>query len=250
MNVFIVSAEAVPFAKVGGLADVTGSLPAALRREGIDARVIMPGYGFIEHFRYNINLLFSFDFTHHNGVSEVQVYSCVHQGVPFYFIQLEPFFGSEGDVYTDWSQDVPRFLMFNQVALAVAWELQQRLNWFPDVFHVNDWHTGLIPFLLADSRWKQEWSQVASIVTIHNIGYQGAGTGTFSEIITGLSAGTQYSFKAYAINSAGTSYGAVSTFTTTGKGWLGVTTDWGTSTNWSPNSIPSSTDDVVIPNIT
>jgi len=79
----------------------------------------------------------------------------------------------------------------------------------------------------------------------------GSGTGVFSESISGLVAGTQYSFKAYATNSEGTSYGAVSTFTTTGKGWTGATnTDWATSSNWSPNSVPIATDNVVIHNAT
>ena len=78
----------------------------------------------------------------------------------------------------------------------------------------------------------------------------GAGNGVFSESITGLEAGTQYSFKAYAINSVGTSYGAISTFTTTGKGWTGNTnTDWATATNWNPNSIPIASDNIVIPNV-
>jgi hypothetical protein len=79
----------------------------------------------------------------------------------------------------------------------------------------------------------------------------GTGTGVFSESISNLSAGTQYSFKAYAINSVGTSYGSVSTFTTTGKGWIGATnTDWATNTNWSPNVVPISSDNLVIPNVT
>ena len=79
----------------------------------------------------------------------------------------------------------------------------------------------------------------------------GTGTGVFSESVGGLAAGTEYSFKAYAQNSEGISYGAVSTFTTTGKGWTGATdTDWATSSNWSPNSVPISTDNVVIPNVT
>lgn len=179
MNVFIVSAEAVPFAKVGGLADVAGSLPAALRKQGVDARVIMPGYGFIEHVKYNISRLFSFPFTHRKGTSTVDVYSCVHDGVPIYFVQGWPYFGNDSDVYTDWNWDVPRFIFFNQIAMAVAWQLQERLGWFPDVFHVNDWHTSLIPFLLADSHDKPEWSKVASVTTIHNIAYQGAGVGGF-----------------------------------------------------------------------
>ncbi len=179
MRVLIVSAEAVPFAKVGGLADVVGSLPIALRQEGIDTRVLMPGYGFIEHFQYNISLLFSFPFSHQHGVTDVSIYSCVYEGVPFYFIQGWPYFGQDSTVYTDWSWDVPRFIFFNQLVMAVAWQLRERLGWFPDVFHVNDWHTGLLPFLLAENQWRQEWSHVASVTTIHNIAYQGDGVGGF-----------------------------------------------------------------------
>jgi starch synthase len=179
MKVFIVSAEAVPFAKVGGLADVVGSLPAALRVQGVDARVIMPGYGLIEHLKHHISRLFSFQFTHRKGASLIDVYTCIHDGVPIYFVQGWPYFGQDSSVYTDWNWDVPRFIFFNQIAMAVAWQLQERLGWFPDVFHVNDWHTSLIPFLLAESLDKPEWSQVASVVTIHNIAYQGAGVGGF-----------------------------------------------------------------------
>jgi starch synthase len=179
MNVFVVSAEAVPFAKVGGLADVVGSLPAALREEGVDARVIMPGYGFINHMKHDISRLFTFPYEHRKGTTDVHVYTCIHDGVPVYLIQGWPYFGNDDSVYTDWDWDVPRFIFFNQVVMAVAWELQQRLGWFPDLFHVNDWHTSLIPFLLTKSHWKREWTEVASVVTIHNIAYQGDGVGGF-----------------------------------------------------------------------
>lgn len=179
MRVLLVSAESVPFAKVGGLADVVGSLPIALRQEGIDARILMPGYGFIEHYKHNISLLFSFPFSHHQGITEVSVYSCVYEGVPIYFVQGWPYFGQDATVYTDWAWDVPRFIFFNQLAMGVAWELRERLGWFPDVFHVNDWHTGLLPFLLAENRWRQEWSAAASVMTIHNIAYQGDGVGGY-----------------------------------------------------------------------
>ena len=68
MNVLFVSAEVDPFAKVGGLADVVGSLPKALRERGIDARVLMPYYGFIDQARFNIQPLFSFDFERRTGL--------------------------------------------------------------------------------------------------------------------------------------------------------------------------------------
>ncbi|MCU0511098.1 MAG: glycogen synthase [Anaerolineae bacterium] len=179
MRILLVSAEAVPFAKVGGLADVVGSLPAALRQSGLDARVIIPGYGFIEHLKYQISRLFSFDFGHKFGSTRVDVYTCVYDGVPFYFVQAWPYFGNERAVYLGWNEDVPRFIFFNQVVLAAAWQLRERLGWFPDVFHVHDWHTALLPFLLADSRWKQEWQHTASVLTIHNIAYQGNHVGGY-----------------------------------------------------------------------
>ncbi len=78
----------------------------------------------------------------------------------------------------------------------------------------------------------------------------GSGTGVFTESISGLSAGTSYSFKAYAENSVGISYGTLKTFTTTGKGWTGATnTNWATASNWSPNAVPLSSDNLIIPNV-
>ncbi len=173
MNVLFTTAEAYPFAKVGGLADVIGSLPAAMRQIDVDARVIMPGYGFIQHEKYNISHLFSFQFSHNEGTSDVNVYTTVRDGVPFYFLQSWPYFGDDTTVYTEWSWDSPRFVFFNQMVMAAAWHLHERVGWFPDVFHVNDWHTGLLPFLIHQNSWKQEWSQVSTILGIHNLAYQG-----------------------------------------------------------------------------
>jgi starch synthase len=173
LNVLFVATEAVPFAKVGGMADVVGSLPAALRKFHVDARVLMPGYGLVNHSAYNISLLFSFDVALKEGLADVHVYSTVYDGVPFYFVQVWPFFGNDHNVYTEWSWDSPRFILFNQTVIGTAWELGKRLGWFPNVFHVNDWHTGLIPFLIDNSSDIDEWAQVRSLLSIHNLAYQG-----------------------------------------------------------------------------
>lgn len=173
MNVLFVSAEAYPFAKVGGLADVVGSLPGALREHDIDARIVMPGYGFINHARHGIDQLFSFEFTHREGTSTIQVFSTVRNGVPIYFIQGWPYFGNEDTTYTVWDWDSPRFIFFNQATLALMWELKQRLDWFPDLVHVHDWHTGLLPFLLDEQQYVPGWGRVPTMLTIHNLAYQG-----------------------------------------------------------------------------
>ena len=179
MKVLFTSSEAVPFAKVGGLADVVGSLPKALRRLGVDARVIIPGYGFINHLEYSISPLFSFDFHHHPGMNEVKLYTCVYQDTPFYLLQSPPYFGREGSVYTHWNRDMERYIYFNQVLMAVIREMNHRLGWFPDVVHGNDWHTSLLPFLIRAQGRETMWSRVAAVLSIHNIAYQGSQAGGF-----------------------------------------------------------------------
>jgi len=177
INILFTSAEAAPFAKVGGMADVVGSLPVALRRLGADARVILPYYGFIDAEKYHIEPAFSFEFPRQTGTTDVYIFKTTYDGVPFYLVRGWPFFGDDRTTYTTWDWDVPRFLFFNQVAMAVAWELRGREAWFPDVFHVNDWHTGLIPFLLSESQNDPVWANVASVLSVHNLAYQGEHVG-------------------------------------------------------------------------
>ena len=179
MKVLLASAEAVPFAKVGGMADVVGSLPAALRRAGLDARVILPGYGFIDHAQHGIELLFSFDLSHRLGVNSVSLYVCDYQGIPFYLLQSPPYFGLEGDVYSDWNWDMERFIYLNQALMAVLYELGERTGWFPDCAHVNDWHTSLLPFMIREHGGEDPWASLASVIGIHNIAYQGNHAGGF-----------------------------------------------------------------------
>ncbi len=174
MNILFVTAEMEPFAKVGGLADVVGALPAALREAGDDARVIMPMYGTINTAKYAISYQFSFQLARRNGTADVHVFRTTYRGVPVYFLKSWPFFGDEHSVYTDWDWDSPRFIYFSQAALAAADELRQREDWFPAVVHANDWHTGIVPFLVADRRgWREDWQHVATMITLHNTAYQG-----------------------------------------------------------------------------
>jgi starch synthase len=177
MNVLFASAEAVPFAKAGGLGDVVGSLPKYLRRQGVDARVLMPLYGSIDRAAFGIDYAFSFQFQRNQGTADVHVHMAFYDGVPFYFVATHPFFGEGNYLYTDWHWDMQRFIHFSELVQAVAWQLGQGrfagVKWFPDVLHVNDWHTALAPFLLECSRNDPAWARVGSVLTIHNMGYQG-----------------------------------------------------------------------------
>lgn len=179
MNILFTTSEAAPFAKVGGLGDViaAGSLPTALRVLGNDARVVMPLYGKIDRARYGIQPIFSFEFYRRTETNYVTVHQTVQDDVPFYFLEVSPYFGTELSVYSDWKGDMPRFILFSQLAMALAWELNVRENWMVDILHSNDWHTGLVPFLLDQSRYQPAWSHVRSVITLHNTAYQGPHAG-------------------------------------------------------------------------
>ncbi|GAB4570857.1 MAG: glycogen synthase [Anaerolineae bacterium] len=179
MNVLFVAAEAAPFAKTGGLADVVGSLPKVLRQQGVDARVMIPQYGFINWDQYGIEKRFSFRLPRRTGTADVHVAYTEYDSVPYYFVGAWPYFAGDSELYTTLDWDIPRFIFFSQAAMGAAWELGNRENWFPDLFHVHDWHTALIPFLIYDSRYHDRWDRTASMITIHNLGYQGWNAGGY-----------------------------------------------------------------------
>ncbi len=178
MKVLLASAEAAPFAKVGGLADVVGSLPAALRRRGVDARVILPGYGFIDQLALGFAPLLSFEFAHQLGAHEVSLFQGEADGVPVYLLRSPPYFGLEGEVYSHWEWDMQRFVFLNQALMAALARLNEAEGWLPDVLHVNDWHTALLPFLTRAHGTGDLWDSLASVLSIHNIAYQGAAAGS------------------------------------------------------------------------
>ncbi len=181
LNVLFASAEMNPFAKAGGLGDVVGSLPKALRADGVDARVIIPMYGFIDRAAYNITPLFHFQFGKRNGTADVYISYTEYDGVPVYFVAGWPYFGEGSQLYSTWDWDMPRYIFFSQAILATIWQLGHGAggspNWKPDILNLNDWHTGLAAFLLADSRGDPFWASMGSIMTIHNMAYQGPHAG-------------------------------------------------------------------------
>ncbi|NLX10658.1 MAG: glycogen synthase [Chloroflexi bacterium] len=178
MRVLFIAAEMAPFAKTGGLGDVVGSLPRALREQGVDARVVIPLYGPVKaRYHDRLRYLFHFQFTRRLGAADVYIHYTEQDGIPVYFLESWPHFGSGETIYTDLNWDRERFVFFAQAVMALAWELGQGRHdaerWFPDVLHVHDWHTALVPFLLHEARFSPGWDKVASVLTIHNMGYQG-----------------------------------------------------------------------------
>lgn len=175
MNVLFVASEMVPFAKTGGLGDVIGSLPKVLRQHGIDARVVMPHYSTVRD--DTVDYLYSYQVQRSQGDGEVTVHTTVHDGVPVYFLRSWPYFTDDGKIYTVWDWDTPRFIYFAQMTMSFIWELANGRNgaepYWPDVVHVHDWHTGLVPYLLHLARFNPGWQDVASVMTIHNMGFQG-----------------------------------------------------------------------------
>ncbi len=174
LKILFVSSEVVPFAKSGGLADVSGSLPMALQEYGMDVRVVMPLYSSVRK-----NMLKPDPVTDALSVSlggeslSAKVFEAKSQKrVPTYFIEREDLFGrpnlygySAGDYY----DNLERFSFFSHAALRTA----QEIGFKPDIIHCHDWQTGLIPALLKGSYAVDFFSGTSVMFTIHNMGYQG-----------------------------------------------------------------------------
>ncbi|MGI6579896.1 MAG: glycogen synthase GlgA [Saccharofermentanales bacterium] len=171
MKILFVSSEMVPLAKSGGLGDVIGALPKAVRAQGQDARVILPLYKQIKD-RYGDQLKFmrwSMNKlgwrTMYSGLFTMEV-----DGVPVYFIDNEYYFGHEA-LYLDYAFDIERFSFFQRAVLEA---LGEPMQFEPDILHLNDWQSGMIPVLL-EAHYKAHGyhTGVQCIYTIHNLKFQG-----------------------------------------------------------------------------
>jgi starch synthase len=171
LKILFLAAEAVPFAKVGGLADVAGALPKALRALGHDARLMIPRYGTIHSQQFRLKKIGD-PFPIHVGPDEEHVHlvSTVAEGdVPVYLVWNEQYFSSRDGVY-GFEDDAQRFAIFGRAALAAL----QMIDWKPDVIHANDWHTGIVPaWLDTEGRQDPFYRDIATLFTVHNLTYQG-----------------------------------------------------------------------------
>ncbi len=170
LKVLFLAAEAVPFAKVGGLADVAGALPKALRALGHDVRLMIPRYGSIRSDQFHFERVGK-PFPVPVGPREepVHLVTTTIDGMPVYLIWDEKFFSPRDRIY-GFDDDPQRFTFFCRAAVAAL----PALGWMPDILHANDWHTDPVPTWLAyEGRYRPEYRHIASVFTIHNIAYQG-----------------------------------------------------------------------------
>lgn len=169
MKILYASAEVVPFAKTGGLADVAGALPRVLAEEGHDVRIIMPRYSSIDAEKFNLReVVAPFNIPHGHDTLQISIeQSDAIPGVQTYFIRNDYLY-NRPTLYGQ-PDDDHRFIAYCRGIL----EACKQLNWMPDVINCNDWHTGLVPVYLktlyADD---PAFARIGTLYTIHNLAYQ------------------------------------------------------------------------------
>jgi starch synthase len=171
MKILFLSAEVSPFAKVGGLADVAGSLPKALHDRGHDVRVMMPSYRMIEEdARWGVRDVLRDVKVRLNPkwTKTAYVKQAAIKDVPVYLVGTDEWFTEADRSEKVYTPGVEQYLFFSQAVL----ECCEALEWMPDVVHCNDWHTGFVPVLMREKAGSI-WDDAAAVFTIHNLAYQG-----------------------------------------------------------------------------
>ena len=187
LKICLASSELTPLAKTGGLADVNAALSAYLNDTGHDIRVLIPFYASMKRDGLKIepvknlqNLFISigpWDFRY-----SIDVTTLPASRLPVYLLRCPALYDRPG-IYTQGADEHLRFILLSRVAI----EMCQRMRFSPDIFHCHDWHTALIPlFLRTLYAWDKLFANTRSVLTIHNIGYQGVfGAGIASDLALG-----------------------------------------------------------------
>jgi starch synthase len=182
MKILMASSEALPYAKTGGLADTVSSLSIALAKQGHEVNIVMPRYYAIDREQLT-QLPGALGVPVGGGEEWSAVYTALMPGTPknkpvrIYFIDHEIFFGRDG-IYGIPSepefQDNPRRFTF---FCRAVFQLCRKISWFPDIIHAHDWPAAMVPVFLKFAERAPsgtgEFAQTASLLTVHNLGYQG-----------------------------------------------------------------------------
>lgn len=170
-SVAFIGSECYPFVKTGGLGDVMYALPKALVKQNCDVRVILPRYKCIP-WEYQEKMVyrgaFDMDLCADGSRYYVGIMEYVWDGVVYDFIDNEEFFGW-GNPYTDLVQDIPKYCYFAKAALAAL----NYMDWIPDIIHCHDWQAALVPVYLRTQFENTALSSAKTILTIHNLRFQG-----------------------------------------------------------------------------
>ncbi|MDD6039142.1 MAG: glycogen synthase GlgA [bacterium] len=182
-KVLFVTSEAVPFIKTGGLADVTGSLPKYFHENEYDVRVILPKYACMdEAWKQRLRFLTHFYVSLGWRNQYVGILSCEENGIHYYFVDNEYYFAGPKP-YNQLHEDVEKFAYFCKAALAAT----SHIDFVPDILHCHDWQASLVPvFLQAFAQDYPHLSHTKTIMTIHNLRFQGRWNMDSVKNLTGL----------------------------------------------------------------
>lgn len=174
LKICLASSELTPLAKTGGLADVNVALAVYLHQQGHDIRVLIPFYPSIDRNGLNIESVAGLQ-NLSIAIGPTEFHYSIDRGVlpesglPVYLLRCPTLYDRE-TIYTTSIDEHLRFILLSRVAI----EMCQRMRFAPDIFHCHDWHTALIPlFLRTIYDWDTLFTNTRSVLTIHNIGYQG-----------------------------------------------------------------------------
>jgi starch synthase len=169
LNVLFVSVEVAPYAKVGGLADVAGSLPKALVAQGHDVRVLMPAYEMVMRSGPAEVVVPEFRFAMRPGkMANASLRQVEADGYRLWLLGGHPDFAQVTRSEAIYSPGRDAYLWLAKAALRAC----ERADWIPDVVHAHDWHTGFLPVVVRE-QGGPKWEHTASCYTIHNLAYQG-----------------------------------------------------------------------------
>lgn len=173
LKILFLASEADPFVKVGGLGDVAGSLPyalRALRSEKLDVRLVLPFHSTIRGEGLTLNREAVFTLPRGNGEVPAQVFRTDINGLPVYLISGAPVTGSLKVYDPNPNADGEKYTFFSLAAL----EMTRRLGWRPDIVHANDWHTAAAVYKVRREQEDPFWAGVKTVFSVHNLGYMGA----------------------------------------------------------------------------